>query len=120
MGYLNTLGKKDNYIYSVGSPQFFYADDFDDFTKEDNTKSEIVDKMLEMCVMDDLEGILITNNNKNIGRDSTVEFGWLVAIPEEVNSENLFHVKYSDLEKTEAFIPEVYLKPQVEMSKWEY
>ena len=76
-------------------------DDFDEFTKEADSKAEIVDKMLEMCAVDDLEGILITNNKKNIGRNSTVEFGWLVAIPEEFNSENLFHVKYSDLEKTE-------------------
>ncbi len=76
-------------------------DNFDEFTKEADTKSEIVDRMLEICAIDDLEGILITNNNKNIGRDSTVEFGWLVAIPEEFNSDNLFHVKYSDLEKSE-------------------
>ena len=76
-------------------------EDFDGYTKEADTKSEIVDKMLEMCAVDDLEGILITNNKKNIGRDSTVEFGWLVAIPEEFNSDNLFHVKYSDLEKSE-------------------
>ena len=76
-------------------------DQFDEFTKDADTKSEIVDKMLEMCTLDDIEGILVTNNNKNIGRDSTVEFGWLVAIPEEFNSDNLFHVKYSDLEKSE-------------------
>lgn len=77
-------------------------DDFDEFTGDsDNTKSDIVNKMLEMCTLDDTEGILVTNNNKNVGRDSTVEFGWLVAIPEEFNSENLFHVKYSDLEKSE-------------------
>ncbi|SJZ91011.1 DevR family CRISPR-associated autoregulator [Selenihalanaerobacter shriftii] len=77
-------------------------DDFDEFTGDsDNTKSDIVDKMLNMCSMDDMEGILVTNNKKNVGRDSTVEFGWLVAIPEEFNSENLFHVKYSDREKSE-------------------
>ncbi|AGB40920.1 CRISPR-associated autoregulator DevR family [Halobacteroides halobius DSM 5150] len=77
-------------------------DDFDEFTKDsDNTKTDIVDEMLSRCVLDDMEGILVTNNKKNVGRDSTVEFGWLVAIPEEFNSENLFHVKYSDLEKSE-------------------
>lgn len=32
LGYLNTLGKKDNIIYSVGYTHFFYEDDFDDFT----------------------------------------------------------------------------------------
>jgi len=68
---------------------------FDEFTAN-NDKAEIVDKLLEMCVLDDIEGVLITNNNKNIGRDSVVEFGWLVAIPEEYYSENLFHVKYSN------------------------
>lgn len=68
---------------------------FDEFTAS-NDKTEIVDKAIEMCVMDDLEGVLITNNNKNIGRDSVVEFGWLVAIPEQYYSENLFHVKYSN------------------------
>lgn len=76
-------------------------DQFDEFTKNADSKAEIVDKMLEMCTIDDTEGILITNNNKNIGRDSTVEFGWVVAIPEQFNSDNLFHVKYSDLDKSE-------------------
>ncbi|MBM7556091.1 DevR family CRISPR-associated autoregulator [Halanaerobacter jeridensis] len=76
-------------------------DQFDEFTKNADNKAEIVDKMLEMCTLDDTEGILITNNNKNIGRDSTVEFGWVVAIPEQFNSDNLFHVKYSDLDKSE-------------------
>ncbi|MFW6268488.1 MAG: DevR family CRISPR-associated autoregulator [Bacillota bacterium] len=76
-------------------------DDFDEFTSNEDSNTEIVNEMIRRCVIDDLEGILITNNKKNIGRDSTVEFGWLVAIPEEFNSENLFHVKYSDLEKTE-------------------
>ena len=32
LGYLNTFGKKDNFIYNVGYTKFFYADDFDDFT----------------------------------------------------------------------------------------
>lgn len=76
-------------------------EEFDQFTKDADDKVEIVNKMLEMCTMDDLEGILVTNNNSNIGRDSTVEFGWLVAIPEEFNTENLFHVKYSNRAKTE-------------------
>ncbi|MFW6028818.1 MAG: DevR family CRISPR-associated autoregulator [Halanaerobiales bacterium] len=75
-------------------------DNFDEFSK-DATKVEVVDKMLSMCVMDDMEGVLVTNNNKNVGRDSVVEFGWVVAIPEEFNTENLFHVKYSNRAKTD-------------------
>jgi CRISPR-associated protein Cst2 len=77
-------------------------DEFDDFTQDtDNTNLQVVDEMLNRCVLDDVEGILVTNNNRNVGRDSTVEFGWLVAIPEEFNSDNLFHVKYSELEQSE-------------------
>ena len=70
-------------------------EDFDAFIKN-NDKTEIVNKMLEMYAIDDMEGILVTNNNKNVGRESTVEFGWVVAIPDKFNSDNLFHVKYSN------------------------
>lgn len=32
LGYFNTLGKNNNWLYSVNYTKFFYADDFDDFT----------------------------------------------------------------------------------------
>ena len=105
-GHMYKVSSEDDALPLCTGCQVFDAnritidDDFDEYTK-DATKEEIVNKMLEMCVMDDLEGILITNNNKNVGRDSVVEFGWVVAIPEEFNSDNLFHVKYSNREKTD-------------------
>ncbi len=32
LGYFNTLGKSNTFVYNVGYTKFFYADDFDDFT----------------------------------------------------------------------------------------
>ena len=32
LGYLNTLGKTNSFIYNLGYTKYFYSDDFDDFT----------------------------------------------------------------------------------------
>lgn len=65
------------------------------FTKETAKKrnEEIVDLLIKKCVIDDLEGILITNNNKNLPRKSCAEFGWLIGLPNKVKTESYFHVK---------------------------
>lgn len=54
---------------------------------------EVLDKVIEKCVLDDLEGILITNDGRNLPRKSCIEFGWVVGIPNNVKTENYFHVK---------------------------
>ncbi len=56
--------------------------------------NEVLSLLLTSCAIDDLEGILVTNNNKNVPRKSCAEFGWLVALPEKSKTENFFHVKY--------------------------
>ncbi|WP_196793638.1 DevR family CRISPR-associated autoregulator [Thermoanaerobacterium thermosaccharolyticum] len=65
------------------------------FTEEtkDKKDEEILDMLVNKCVIDDLEGILITNNNKNLPRKSAAEFGWLIGIPEKVKTDTFFHVK---------------------------
>ena len=57
---------------------------------------EMIGTMLEMCTMDDIEGILVTNRakKKSTPRKSIVEFGWVVGIPELTKTDNYFHVKY--------------------------
>ena len=57
---------------------------------------EMIGTMLEMCTMDDIEGILVTNRSKkkSTPRKSIVEFGWVVGIPELTKTDNYFHVKY--------------------------
>jgi len=56
--------------------------------------SEVLDLLVSSCAIDDLEGILVTNHNKNVPRKSCAEFGWLVALPNNSKTQNYFHVKY--------------------------
>lgn len=67
-----------------------------DFTK-DTPDSTILTKALETCVIDDCEGILITNEigkKRSIARKSCIEFGWVVGKPEHVTTDSYFHAKY--------------------------
>ena len=56
--------------------------------------SLVLSDVLKRCILDDCEGILITNNNKSIARKSCIEFGWLVGRPETTRTESYFHAKY--------------------------
>ena len=70
--------------------------EFNSFVKDkDNSKEDIFREMIEKCVIDDLEGILVTAGNQNIARTSVVEFGWLTAIPEEYQQETKQHSKFA-------------------------
>jgi len=62
------------------------------FKKEDPDE-KVMELLLKTCTIDDMEGILVTNNNKNLPRKSIAEFGWLIALPEASKTENFFHVK---------------------------
>lgn len=74
-------------------------DDFAASFEKDALDSEILSRALEWCVIDDLEGILITREvggvKRSIGRKSAVEFGWLVGEPNTTRTEEYFHVKYA-------------------------
>jgi|SRR5579864_653150 len=62
------------------------------------TDSFILGEVIKHCVVDDLEGILITQEvdkkKRAIARKSVVEFGWVVGRPETTRTEAYFHVKY--------------------------
>ncbi len=51
--------------------------------------------LLGHCALDDTAGILITAGNRSLPRKSVVEFGWVVGIPELVQTKSHFHVKYA-------------------------
>lgn len=57
---------------------------------------EALSSLLAHCAMDDTAGILITANNRSLPRKSVVEYGWVVGIPQIVQSESYFHVKYAE------------------------
>lgn len=67
----------------------------EEFTREIQEKrnEEVIDMLIKKCIIDDMQGILITNNNKNIPRKSCAEFGWLIGLPGKVKTETFFHVK---------------------------
>lgn len=67
----------------------------------DETDAQAIDRMLQTCAVDDMEGNLITAGNRSIPRKSVVEFGWVVGIPEVTRTEQYFHVKYAP-ERSEA------------------
>ncbi len=63
--------------------------------------SEVLSAALRRCVVDDLEGVLITNKAKkwSIARKSVVEFGWVVGRPASTRTDSFFHVKYDPKER---------------------
>lgn len=56
--------------------------------------AEAIDLMLQRCVLDDIEGNLITAD-RSTPRKSVVEFGWVVGVPEVTRTDSYFHVKYA-------------------------
>jgi len=65
-----------------------------DFIKRTKSKTdaEVTDDMLRTCAVTDLEGILLTEGRAT-ARNSVVEFGWLVGLPEKVHTESYIHLK---------------------------
>ncbi|HEU5229062.1 MAG TPA: DevR family CRISPR-associated autoregulator [Ktedonobacteraceae bacterium] len=56
--------------------------------------AEFIDQLLQHCAMDDIGGILVTEEKRSVPRKSVCEFGWVAAIPELSRTESYFHVKY--------------------------
>jgi len=53
-----------------------------------------LDVILQSCTVTDLEGILVTAQKQSLPRKSVVEFGWVVGVPDRVETDSYFHVKY--------------------------
>lgn len=68
--------------------------EFLDSLGEEKDTGRIVQQVISKCVIDDAEGVLITAGKRSAPRKSTVEFGWLVGVPEKTQTESYFHVKY--------------------------
>lgn len=57
--------------------------------------AEAIDAMIRACTLDDVEGNLLTGDNRSTPRKSVVEFGWVVGVPEVTTTGSYFHVKYA-------------------------
>lgn len=56
--------------------------------------AQFIDQLLRHCAMDDIGGILVTEEKRSVPRKSVCEFGWVAALPEASRTESYFHVKY--------------------------
>jgi CRISPR-associated protein Cst2 len=56
---------------------------------------QVLDRLLASCVIDDIEGNLITEGKQSTPRKSVVEFGWVVGRPDVTRTGQYFHVKYN-------------------------
>ena len=63
-------------------------------SKPKPTQVQVVDRLIANCVIDDLEGNLITESGFSAPRKSVAEFGWAIGIPDAVVTDEYFHVKY--------------------------
>jgi len=57
--------------------------------------TQVLDRLLTTCVIDDLEGNLITEAKQSVPRKSVIEFGWVVGRPSVTRTGQYFHVKYN-------------------------
>jgi CRISPR-associated protein Cst2 len=74
----------------------------DGFIARTKTMSDaaVTDDLLRHCALDDIEGILITEGGRSLPRKSVVEFGWVVGVPDKVQTDSYFHVKYASQRDT--------------------
>jgi CRISPR-associated protein Cst2 len=102
---LAALGQPLSTGAAAGRPDRIGVDvDFKNAIKG-RTAAEVQNEMLERCAVTDVAGTLFTEGI-TVPRKSCVEFGWAVGIPEKVQTQQYFHVKYeADRRKVAAQAP---------------
>src|SRR6266699_1263021 len=60
---------------------------------EKASDAEFIDQMLQICAIDDVAGILVTEK-RSLPRKSISEFGWVLGLPDRVSTGSYFHAKY--------------------------
>ena len=78
---------------AAGSPDRITVDAPFKAAIKGRTAAEVQSQMLERCAVTDIAGTLFTEGI-TVARKSCAEFGWVVGIPEKVQTEQYFHVKY--------------------------
>lgn len=61
--------------------------------KASKKDGEFIEQMLQTCAMDDVAGILVTKG-RSTPRKSVSEFGWVLGMPDRVQTNTYLHVKY--------------------------
>jgi CRISPR-associated protein Cst2 len=77
--------------------------------KEVDNDSQVIDKLLTTCALDDMEhphaqregrplegrSLIAKEGSRSIPRKSVAEFGWVVGVPDYTTTESYFHVRYA-------------------------
>lgn len=61
----------------------------------DLSDGDLLTDLLNTCTISDIEGVLVTEGKKSVPRKSVIEFGWVTGVPEKVQTDSYFHVKYA-------------------------
>ncbi|MFQ3536820.1 MAG: DevR family CRISPR-associated autoregulator [Aggregatilineales bacterium] len=69
--------------------------EFQSLVRAKTPSNQLLDELLRRCIVDDIEGNLITAGSNSLPRKSVVEFGWVVGLPDSVTTDSYFHVKYA-------------------------
>jgi CRISPR-associated protein Cst2 len=65
------------------------------FTDKDTDLAAKTSKVLQLCTISDLEGFMVTvKGGQTLKRDSVIEFGAVVGLPNLVKTQSYFHAKY--------------------------
>jgi CRISPR-associated protein Cst2 len=92
-GILNTQGQPLSTGAAAGSPDRVTVDPQFKGAIKGLAVADVQREMLERCAVTDIAGTLFTEGI-TVPRKSCAEFGWVVGIPEKVQTEQYFHVKY--------------------------
>jgi CRISPR-associated protein Cst2 len=57
--------------------------------------TDVIDALLQRCVIDDIAGNLIARGARSIPRKSVAEYAWVVGLPDMTRTESYFHVRYA-------------------------
>jgi CRISPR-associated protein Cst2 len=98
--HLHSIARNSDDLPLCAACQIFNANRIsadEDFMSQirERSDAEAIDLMLERCMLDDIEGNLITGEGRSTPRKSVVEFGWVVGVPDVTTTESYFHVKYA-------------------------
>ena len=78
---------------ATGSPDRITIDHEFKHEIKGRAAAEVQQEMLKRCAVTDIAGTLFTEGI-TVARKSCAEFGWVIGIPERVQTEQYFHVKF--------------------------
>jgi len=86
---------KNEILQPVKAPSKAKKKEGEESQKEVVALDVSLDKIIEKCAISDLEGFMFTiAGDKTLKRESIIEFGSIVGLPNKVKTQSYFHAKY--------------------------